>query len=272
MTKLIEPRRWKRAVFGALVLLTCISASSASFDCSKAHSTSERPICSDPKLSAMDVRLARLAAEGKKRAPSRRNFQRELDAAWQVRQRCDNAACVELWYLKRIAVLSGAQTVPAAPTEAPPSASAADPRPAAKRPVAPPAAVAPTTALPQAGRTAAAPAQVVAIQIPPEASRTMGAPPQVAATPAAPVPLPMCRPRPWRQQSRCAQCRTASEAAPSASGNRSDRGKRTSERQPRRPAPGHRWRTGLRCAAYQGRFPVPLQRRRWPMRRKCEFH
>ena len=177
MTQLIEPRLRKRAVFGALVLLTCIGASAASFDCAKAHSTSERLICNDPNLSVLDVRLARLAAEGKKRAPSPRRFQRELDAAWQVRQKCDNTACVELWYRKRIAVLSGARTVPAAPEEAPPRADAADPRPAT-RPTGTPAEV----------RTAVAqPAQVTATPAAPPPKQTVAPPAQVAATPAAPV-------------------------------------------------------------------------------------
>ncbi len=95
-----------RLLLGAILSATCLSASAASFDCAKARSKSERLICSDPRLSAMDDRLAALAAAGKKRAASPRAYQRMLDAAWSVRQKCDDIACVESWYAERIAALS----------------------------------------------------------------------------------------------------------------------------------------------------------------------
>jgi len=52
----------KRALFGAILSAACLSASAASFDCAKARSKSERLICGDPQLSALDDRLAALAA------------------------------------------------------------------------------------------------------------------------------------------------------------------------------------------------------------------
>ncbi|MEJ7804628.1 MAG: hypothetical protein WKG03_01740 [Telluria sp.] len=108
----------RRAVLGAILLSSCLSAQAASFDCVKARSTSERLICSDPQLSALDERLAKLAAAGKQRAASPRAYQRALDAAWSIRQKCDDVACVEGWYARRIAALSNAE-MPTAKAPAP---------------------------------------------------------------------------------------------------------------------------------------------------------
>ncbi|MES3025567.1 MAG: hypothetical protein V4857_28655 [Pseudomonadota bacterium] len=124
----------KSALFGAIFFATCLSASAASFDCAKARSTSERLICSDPQLSALDDRLAALAAAGKKRAANRRAYQRALDAAWSVRQKCEDIACVQSWYAQRIAALSNAQMVPDTyaehtPPEGPPVAPPIPARP-----------------------------------------------------------------------------------------------------------------------------------------------
>ena len=99
----------RRAVLGAFLSITCATASAASFDCAKARSKSERLICGDPKLSALDDRLGALAAAGKKRSPNPRAYQRELDDAWVIRQRCVDIACVEAWYANRIAALSASQ-------------------------------------------------------------------------------------------------------------------------------------------------------------------
>lgn len=96
------------ALLGAVLVLTSLSASAASFDCAKARSKSERLICGDPHLSALDDTLAALAAAGKKRADSPRAYQRALDEAWLVRQKCEDIACVESWYARRIQALAAA--------------------------------------------------------------------------------------------------------------------------------------------------------------------
>ena len=135
-------RMAKRALISAILSITCISASAASFDCAKARSTSERLICGDPQLSALDERLAALAAAGKKRAASPRAFQRALDAAWLLRQQCDNIACVESWYAQRITALSHGQSKPDSLEERPaPKAGTpvAAPAPAAEKRVPEPA-------------------------------------------------------------------------------------------------------------------------------------
>lgn len=97
-------------MMSAMLAAACLQASAASFDCAKARSKSERLICSDPQLSALDDRLAALAAAGKKRAASPRAYQRMLDAAWSERQKCQDIACVDNWYARRIDVLSGRQS------------------------------------------------------------------------------------------------------------------------------------------------------------------
>ncbi len=108
-----------RALVGAAMFVSCLGASAASFDCSKARSKSERLVCGDPRLSALDERLAALAAAGKKRAVSPRAYQRALDAAWEVRQKCDDIACVESWYAQRIAALSLPEAEPVPPNVSP---------------------------------------------------------------------------------------------------------------------------------------------------------
>lgn len=115
----------RRALLGAVLAATCLSASAASFDCTKARSKSERLVCGDPRLSALDDRLAALAAAGKQRATSPRAYQRALDAAWSVRQKCEDIVCVESWYAQRIAELSNGEAEPVTPVETTPKLSAA---------------------------------------------------------------------------------------------------------------------------------------------------
>ncbi len=106
---LYRSRLAKNALLGSILGATCLSASAVSFDCTKARSKSERLICGDPQLSALDDRLAALAAAGKKRAANPRAYQRALDDAWSVRQKCDTIACVESWYARRIEALADGQ-------------------------------------------------------------------------------------------------------------------------------------------------------------------
>ena len=186
----------KRALLGAVLSATCLSTSAASFDCAKARSKSERLICGDAKLSALDNRLAALAAAGKKRAASPRAYQRALDAAWSVRQKCDDIACVESWYAGRIEALGNADPGPDTLAEKPP---------AKEQLVAPaiparPAVVAEATAPAPQPRESASPAAPAAVASAPkvEALQSAAPAPTVKATGAAapatkaapPVPAP----------------------------------------------------------------------------------
>lgn len=138
----------RRAALGLTMSLACmLNSVAASFDCDKARSKSERLICGDPQLSAMDEQLAALASAGKKRSASPRQYQRALDNAWLLRQQCQDIACVERWYRQRLAVLA----TPAPVTDAPPAKAAPAPAaiPAPPKPVVPvlvPALVAPVKA------------------------------------------------------------------------------------------------------------------------------
>ena len=129
--------RLTRALLGAVLSGMWLGASAASFDCAKARSKSERLICGDPKLSALDDQLAALASAGKKRADSPRAYQRALDAAWSVRQKCEDIACVEGWYARRIDALSNEETKPDGPAQASPVKEQPAARSIGERPVVP---------------------------------------------------------------------------------------------------------------------------------------
>lgn len=210
MTRLIARAVLIRGGVGPLVMLAWISASAASFDCAKARSKSERLICGDSHLSAMDERLAALAAAGKKHAASPRHFQRELDLAWQVRQKCLDTACVEAWYQRRIAVLADPQAIPAekadALLEAGPrvgatAAIATTARPPVAAPVAK-AALAPaatrSTVPPPLASVAAAPPPPVRAMLP--AAADAPATPPVAANPAQQPTAPPMKVGPFARQ------------------------------------------------------------------------
>lgn len=166
-----------RLLLGTMLSAACLSASAASFDCAKARSTSERLICEDPQLSALDDRLAALAAAGKKRASNPRAYQRALDAAWSVRQKCADIVCVESWYARRIDELSNAEADPGRVVKAPVPAPAPEPRPDA-------VSAAPTPAPPKA--EVLSPAKPVARTAPP---------PLPAPAPTADKPVPAPAPR-----------------------------------------------------------------------------
>lgn len=77
-----------------------------SFDCSKARSTSEKMICSDPELAQMDRDLGRAHARARAQAADGRAFQRESDREWTRReQECRDRECLVDWYAQRRAQL-----------------------------------------------------------------------------------------------------------------------------------------------------------------------
>jgi len=71
----------------------------ASFDCKKAHSTSEMLICGDADLAALDRDLATLYAQAKAAAPDKQAFADMTRQNWNWRQRtCIDKACLVTWY------------------------------------------------------------------------------------------------------------------------------------------------------------------------------
>lgn len=185
MTWQIESSFMTRTMLCMALSLACSSAYAASFDCSKARSKSERLICGDPQLSAMDDQLAALAKAGKRRSDKPRQYQRALDDAWLVRQQCQEVACVELWYRQRLAVLSHGGEALAAPADTAPATAATAPSVLAN--AAPPV---PTRPAPVPARVAApvvAPAPPVAVAAPPVPNTK---PALVSAPAVARQPLP----------------------------------------------------------------------------------
>lgn len=71
----------------------------ASFDCKKAHSTSEMLICGDADLAALDRDLATLYAQAKAASPDKQAFADMTRQNWNWRQRtCIDKACLVTWY------------------------------------------------------------------------------------------------------------------------------------------------------------------------------
>lgn len=77
-----------------------------SFDCAKARSRSERLICGDTELAALDRDTGRLHARAKAATGNSAAFRRQNDAAWKQREaRCRDKACLVAWYAQRRAQL-----------------------------------------------------------------------------------------------------------------------------------------------------------------------
>jgi uncharacterized protein len=76
-----------------------VSPITASFDCKKAHSTSEMLICGDADLAALDRDLATLYAQAKAAAPDKQAFAEMTRQNWNWRQRtCIDKTCLVTWY------------------------------------------------------------------------------------------------------------------------------------------------------------------------------
>jgi uncharacterized protein len=92
-------------------LLSGAAAHAASFDCAKAATSTEKSICASPTLSEYDEHLARYygaarAHVGPSAAPCLARNQREWLA---VRNACNDAACLERTYRRRLAELDPLQ-------------------------------------------------------------------------------------------------------------------------------------------------------------------
>lgn len=73
-----------------------------SFDCAKARSRSERLICSDEELAALDRDTGRLHARARAAARDPAAFRRQNDAEWKQREAtCRDKPCLLAWYSRR---------------------------------------------------------------------------------------------------------------------------------------------------------------------------
>ncbi|WP_322050307.1 lysozyme inhibitor LprI family protein [Paraburkholderia bannensis] len=96
----------------ALALLATLAASTAaqaaSFHCPHNASASERIVCTDPTLSALDDKLAALYKTAIDATPDSTALEADRVSQWQWRQHnCKDKACVTDWYNRRIAELEG---------------------------------------------------------------------------------------------------------------------------------------------------------------------
>jgi len=94
------------ALFAPLALSP--SAYAASFHCPQNASASERLVCNDPTLSALDDKLAALYRSALDATPDTTALEADRVSQWQWRQHnCKDKACVTDWYGRRIAELEG---------------------------------------------------------------------------------------------------------------------------------------------------------------------
>lgn len=111
------------------------AAHAASFDCAKAATSIEKTICSDDRISDLDSQLMQSYKKSMSTADNADALKLE-QRAWlaNVRNKCQDAACLKLAYADRIAQLDGAATpAPALTTQNVPVASAID-QPKANQP------------------------------------------------------------------------------------------------------------------------------------------
>jgi uncharacterized protein len=94
------------ALFATLAATT--AAQAASFHCPHNASASERIVCTDPTLSALDDKLAALYKTAVDATPDSTALEADRVSQWQWRQHnCKDKACVTDWYNRRIAELEG---------------------------------------------------------------------------------------------------------------------------------------------------------------------
>jgi uncharacterized protein len=84
-----------------------MQASAASFKCTTRMSASEKIVCNDPALSALDDRLAAAWQHAKDSTLDPAALESARTQQWLWRQHnCTDAACVKSWYDRRIAELN----------------------------------------------------------------------------------------------------------------------------------------------------------------------
>ena len=88
-----------------MIALTTPPAIVQSYDCQKAATKTEKMICADPELAKLDIEMARVFAEARRRAGGAVPGQQ----AWlkETRDACTNAPCLKRVYETRILFLKG---------------------------------------------------------------------------------------------------------------------------------------------------------------------
>jgi len=94
-------------VASSFAMLVCTGASAASFSCAHKLSASERIVCQDAQLSALDDKLAVSYRQAKDAAVDPAAIEADRTQQWLWRQHnCKDKACVADWYQRRIAELN----------------------------------------------------------------------------------------------------------------------------------------------------------------------
>lgn len=100
-------RKFLAYLVTALTALCCMvgPAYGASFDCQKARTVTEKIICEDATLDALDLRLAAAYVEAVDRADDQQGLFRSQKEWIHTRDRCADAACIKASYLSRMGEL-----------------------------------------------------------------------------------------------------------------------------------------------------------------------
>ena len=105
------PPKWlsksaKALAVASIAAIFCVDASAASFHCTGKSSASERIVCQDERLSALDDKLAIAFQRARDTAADPRSIEADRTHQWLWRQHnCTDNACVLAWYERRIAEL-----------------------------------------------------------------------------------------------------------------------------------------------------------------------
>lgn len=95
----------KLIIAAALFSLLPLTTSAASFNCGKATTETEKMICTDAKLSALDEDLAR-AYQQAQANPADKDFVKEWQRAWlTAREACGSPECMRATYTAQISDL-----------------------------------------------------------------------------------------------------------------------------------------------------------------------
>jgi uncharacterized protein len=96
----------KALAAASIAALFCVDASAASFHCNGKSSASERIVCQDERLSALDDKLAIAYQRARDATADPRSIEADRTHQWLWRQHnCSDTTCVSAWYERRIAEL-----------------------------------------------------------------------------------------------------------------------------------------------------------------------
>lgn len=106
LRRLVKPSTLLAIGMLAAAATLAVDASAASFRCGGKLSASEKIVCKDPVLSALDDRLASAWQRAKQTTPDPSGLEAARTQQWLWRQHnCTDEACVKSWYERRIAEL-----------------------------------------------------------------------------------------------------------------------------------------------------------------------